>query len=240
MPDSPILLKFTFKNKNIQFYTNQKVDNYINSATEKLAKYYEIAHAFYLTEYCLDGFNPNDGQCIFDCGAAHGDTLVFFKTLYPNSPVHSFECLDENIDYVNKNIKANNLSDVFLVKGFLYNKTGNYFLDTKNYSLTDTKSQTTEDVKTISIDDYVAQHNIKDIGLIKFDIEGGELQALYGAKNTILSQKPLLYIPIYHLRSDIYTIPQFLASLNMQADFALKWTEQKVWGVDCVLFVRFK
>ena len=91
----------------------------------------------------------------------------------------------------------------------------------------------------VSIDDYVKENNINDVSLIKFDIEGAEMNALKGAINTIKKQKPLLYIPIYHLESDIYEIPKFINDLGLETKFRLKWVEKRIWGVDCVLFCKF-
>lgn len=83
------------------------------------------------------------------------------------------------------------------------------------------------------------KNNLKDIGLIKFDIEGEEQEALNGAIKTITKEKPILMIPIYHRDDYLYKIPKFLHDLNMPFEFALKWTEKLILGVDCVLFVKF-
>lgn len=70
----------------------------------------------------------------------------------------------------------------------------------------------------VSIDDYV-----KDTGVIPsfitMDIEGWELEALCGAKETILRYRPKLAISLYHRASDFVNIPEFL--LKLRPDYKL-------------------
>ena len=47
---------------------------------------------------------------------------------------------------------------------------------------------------------------------IKMDIEGHEIPALYGVKNTIIKHKPKLAISIYHKGSDLWEIPLLIKS----------------------------
>lgn len=171
----------------------------------------------FLTEYILDGFNPNNGDVILDCGAAHGDTLLLFKSLYPDSSVYSFEYEMENVKSVEMNIRENSLKDVYITQTFLYSNTGIGNLNKNTYKIVSSSNQETIVIKTLALDDFVEENKLENIGLIKFDIEGGGGQeALKGTVRTIKSQKPLLYIPIYHLQSDIYTIPEFLHSPNFE------------------------
>ena len=49
------------------------------------------------------------------------------------------------------------------------------------------------------------------VDLIKYDVEGAELQALTGSKRTISRCRPSLYISAYHRSEDIFTLPLFIA-----------------------------
>jgi hypothetical protein len=49
-----------------------------------------------------------------------------------------------------------------------------------------------------------------DATFIKMDIEGAELQALIGAQNTIVKNKPKLAICIYHSDEDMLRLAQWI------------------------------
>lgn len=49
---------------------------------------------------------------------------------------------------------------------------------------------------------------------IKIDIEGSELMALQGAKETISANKPVLAVAAYHRPSDMWDIPEYVLGIN--------------------------
>lgn len=65
-------------------------------------------------------------------------------------------------------------------------------------------------------------------------IEGAELEALKGASEVIVKDKPKLAISIYHKKEDLITIPQFIKSLVPEYKFYLKL--HKCMTIDAVLY----
>lgn len=86
-------------------------------------------------------------------------------------------------------------------------------------------------IQIISLDDVVKE---SEIGFIKMDIEGEELSALRGAKKTIMRDKPLLAISIYHRRGDVLAIMDYLHELIPQYRFWIRHYD--ILAYDTVLY----
>lgn len=81
------------------------------------------------------------------------------------------------------------------------------------------KSENEISIHTVAIDGIVGD---SEVGFIKMDIEGAEFDALHGAKNTIIRNKPLLAICVYHLRGDVFAIMDYLHQLLPEYRFLLR------------------
>ena len=81
-----------------------------------------------------------------------------------------------------------------------------------------------ETKKVVTIQTVALDSVVKDtkVGFIKMDIEGSELSALHGAENTILRDKPLLAISVYHRRGDTLAIMDYLHGLMPDYHFWLR------------------
>ena len=61
------------------------------------------------------------------------------------------------------------------------------------------------------------------------DIEGAELEALRGAKETIRKDRPRMAICIYHKPEDLYEIPGYLLSLVPEYRFKVRQYTSMSW-----------
>lgn len=66
------------------------------------------------------------------------------------------------------------------------------------------------EVKALTLDNCISDDKVT---FIKMDIEGSELKALQGAKETIRRDKPKLAICVYHKKEDLIQIPLFIKEL---------------------------
>lgn len=62
----------------------------------------------------------------------------------------------------------------------------------------------------------------KQVSMIKMDIEGGEFNALLGARKVIQRDRPILAICVYHLQSDLWRLPLLLRTMVPEYRMYLK------------------
>ena len=69
--------------------------------------------------------------------------------------------------------------------------------------------------------------------MIKFDIEGAELDALSGGRRTIRRRRPVLAVSTYHQQSHLWEIPLAIAQWNSEYRFALRPHGTEGWDLVC-------
>lgn len=162
---------------------------------------------------------PSVGNEVFvDCGACFGENTIEFIEKYPNyKKVYTYEPAPRNFKTMVDNVSSYNgienmnkaLSDTVGTCSFT-----SHMPDSANRI--NPHGDVVVEVSTIDID-------IKEpVTLIKMDIESAEPNALLGAKNHIINDKPYLAICVYHTIKDIWTIPQIIYSMNPHQTFFLK------------------
>lgn len=83
----------------------------------------------------------------------------------------------------------------------------------------ESQEQNVTTVPVVAIDEAVGNDKVT---FIKMDVEGAELEALKGAKRTILENHPRLAISIYHKPEDIWEIPSYILSLSEEYTFYIR------------------
>ncbi|MFZ1615432.1 MAG: FkbM family methyltransferase [Holophaga sp.] len=69
--------------------------------------------------------------------------------------------------------------------------------------------------------------------LIKMDVEGAELDALAGARDSIQQHTPVLAICIYHASDHLWRVPLLIASMSPEYSFFLRAHAEDCWDVSC-------
>jgi len=174
---------------------------------------------------------------IFDVGANRGNTTLKYLKLFPNARIHSFEPFPESYEiFINRH--KDNLN-VHLNKYALSSSIGeanlnvnksvdtNSLLESKNIGATSDKSCISIgqiEIETNTVDSYCAQNNIKEIDILKIDVQGSEIEVLKGALDMLKNGSiKLIYIETY-FKQQYVNQPLFhdISKLLYDHNFALQ------------------
>ncbi len=133
---------------------------------------------------------------IFDIGSNIGITVLFFKKLYPDSIIYSFEPDPDTFTFLKTNIKNNHLKNVFLHNAGMSNMSGTAVFYVPSWSngssslfrekieieqgYAQSRSAATDpqvsekEVNIIRCSDFIRDNGIARIDLLKIDAEGSE------------------------------------------------------------------
>lgn len=145
------------------------------------------------------------GMTVVDAGSNIGQySLLASTSVSQTGSVHSFEPIPTIFSQLSENVKSNHLSNVHLNQAGLWHTSMSIQLSlapemAQNcgaYSIGSSNDVTAVDAIAISLDEYVAQHQVKQVDLIKMDIEGAEYSALLGMRKTILRDRPAFLMEI--------------------------------------------
>lgn len=198
------LKKYYIKTEGIlDFYSTPIGDYYVpNDAPEdvvinhmRTGEYFEQE----VIELAKTMIRPN--TIVLDVGSNFGQmAVVFSKLVGENGLVYAFEADDFVFEVLKKNLAANNCSNVIPVFGAVYNKSGAELIFPKqdmkrfvaygSYGI-DPTATNGRVVKSLMIDDIDFD---REISFMKVDVQGSDLFALQGAKNTLRKWKmPVLF-----------------------------------------------
>lgn len=155
---------------------------------------------------------------VFDVGAHTGEWFNIFKKNYTeNSTTYSFEPSSKSFEELSK-IKC---SGFFPYKFALGDKSGMLYLtgdesgSSGSQIISSNTSGTTESVKVKTLDEFCTENRVKEIDLLKIDIEGYELNLLRGAKKMLAEKKiKLIQFEFGAPSEQKYSLKEFFEILN--------------------------
>jgi len=161
-------------------------------------------------EWILKGYTqkylPKAGDVVFDCGAYCGMcTYYFSKLVGPTGKVYAFEPDEDNYQIVLSNIRKHHLDNVVLVKKGLYSHSTTLAFSNRGSGLSKLAGNQTHlvnvsSIEVVSLADAYAQFNLTHLDFVKMDIEGTELEVIWGAKEFLKDKNVRFAIASYHYR----------------------------------------
>lgn len=187
---------------------------------------YEIAASFPVFYHYWDNNELSlirwNKVTMVDAGAYTGDSVKLWLKSYRNiiSKIYAFEPDEDNFMKLTGNIEVYGVSDISL----LFNVGLSNKRRTLRFSCGHDASNINSDgdvlVPVVPLDEMI--EHVDGKLCIKMDIEGSELYALEGAKETIKKYKPELAICVYHKYDDVITIPKYIKSICPEYNCVLR------------------
>ena len=149
--------------------------------------------------------NFEENISILDIGANVGDTL--FRLISSNSKLkyYCIEADDYFFEYLKKNkelLDTDLQNKIYLIKELVGEKlTGNL---SKSSTGTKTLIESNTGIKTKKLDQIIKENDIKNIKLIKVDVDGYDHNVLFSAIEELIKNKPDLFFEYYILNESTH------------------------------------
>ena len=157
--------------------------------------------AFAVQKHLLSG---HACRSIFDVGGFHGDVAQTYAEMFPQAEIYTFEPFPPSHEQLAARFRNN--PRIHVVQGAVSSRSGestfhvnvnpatNSLLATGQGAAVEGAAVTTEviSVPTLTLDEFCQSRELKAPEILKFDIQGNELEALRGANHVLQSNGPLL------------------------------------------------
>jgi len=170
--------------------------------------------------------NKNSFPVIFDIGANKGQSIAFFRGLYPTSEIFAFEPSNKIFGILKTQLEKFDENKTFIFRmgigskietrvfyesildetsTFVLPNSNSLYLRKKNRILLQKPENAFVSVQTqvTTIDNFVGENQIDQIDILKIDVEGFEYEVLLGA-STILSRGKIRIIQVERHLDDMH------------------------------------
>lgn len=164
-------------------------------------------------------FQYGNEEVFVDCGAYIGDTITGFKAAMKQCGGGIKRIIAFEPDERNYRILKKKHRDAVAIRAGAWSKDGELRFDTghnlgtrmaQDVSLHNSRGVGVSTYSSVPVRAIDGCPEITGVTLLKMDIEGAEMDALMGAKNTITHNKPKLAICIYHSDDDMIRIIEWV------------------------------
>jgi FkbM family methyltransferase len=173
------------------------------------------------------------GSTVFDVGAHVGYyTLIAAERAGPSGRVVAFEPLPRNLRYLHQHVRMNAYRNISIVDAAVAECSGQaMFAEALSPSMGHLAPSGSVPVRQVSLDHEIAAGALPAPDVVKIDIEGAEALALRGARHTLASRHPTIFLATHgaDVHHECLTFLRSLGySLSSLDDRALDDTDEVV------------
>lgn len=143
---------------------------------------------------------PQSGGVFLDVGAYIGPyTILAAQAVGPHGKVVAMEPDIANRRQLERNLTLNRIANCTVIPCAAWSRSGTIGWRKGEQPVWHgvDESQISETVEAVRVDEIVLQRGLDRVDWIKMDIEGGEIEALKGAENTLARFRPKLFIEVH-------------------------------------------
>lgn len=186
------------------------------------------------TFFPVDLWRDSSPETFVDCGAFTGDTLKSFLASYGKKYSNYIAIEPDPASYAKLVGFIQSLPDYQQEKIIPYklavgSHNGKVYFDAQG-TASSSIGQGNELIDSVRLDDLLFDFRPT---MIKMDIEGEEINALLGARNTTLRNHPMLAISAYHRQDHLWQIPRLIRSISDQYTLFLRPHQLEGWDLIC-------
>jgi FkbM family methyltransferase len=218
-------------------------DDESKEAYLKIVKFKQTLKFEDFPAYNKDGYFRNSffeygsNEVFIDCGAFNGDTIEEFLSMNVGyGKIIAFEPDMKNYKIL-ENKFAGGGGEFMLINAGTYNKDCDLYFSGSGTS--GSISETPKGVEgeiSVKVRSIDGLHLLEKVTFIKMDIEGSELNALIGARETILRDKPKLAICIYHSNEDMLRLAEYVHELVPEYKLYVRHNKEYPYANETVLY----
>jgi len=179
-------------------------------------------------------FRLTADETLVDCGAFDGDTILGFTTDHGDRfrRILAFEPDPMNWSKLQNTLRTLSPSIREKIAAFPYavgSSAGTVRFNATGTDLSAVGSGGLS-VECVELDKMLANETPT---LIKFDIEGAELDALKGGRTSIRRHSPILAVSAYHQQSHLWEVPMAIRSISGNYCYFLRPQSSEAWDLVC-------
>lgn len=167
----------------------------------------------------FDGFNHSGKNVFIDAGSYDGQTTDNFIE-WCNGKYDRIFCFEPNRNNYETVVKKFELNKkVKIINAGTWNCEGKLSFNYAGPASKIVIDESKDTINVTAIDNIVKSENVT---FIKMDVEGAELESIWGAQKTIKTYKPDLAICVYHKWLDFIDLPATILELEPNYKFAFR------------------